>query len=280
MYGTELYSAVRQFVVVEGHSKCRAAQVFGLGRNTVRKMCTHSEPPGILRCKPAGRPRLGPFIEHIDAILLGDMAAPKKQRHTVKWILQRLRTEHGYVGSYAALWTYVKKARGSAGRRSVWGPTREAHVVFVEVVGVIAGVRQKMHLFCMAMPASKAWFIKAYPPECPGAFVDAHRSVFDCFGEVPESVQYCKGKLVDSNVRGDLDLVRAFRELERQFSFRSRIALLDSGSVKWKIEGLIKSGARIYLVPAPVAESYDLLNSELRANCLIRTGKNVRAAEG
>ena len=72
MYSVEVYAAVRQFVFVEGRSRREAARVFGLNRETVAKICRFSVPPGYRREQPAAKPKLGPFIPVIDAILEAD----------------------------------------------------------------------------------------------------------------------------------------------------------------------------------------------------------------
>ena len=97
MYGLDNYAAVRRFVFVEGHSEREASRVFELSRKTVAKMCRFSAPPGYQRTTPAERPRLGPFLGVIDAILEADKQAPAKQRHTEQRIHERLRSEHGYA---------------------------------------------------------------------------------------------------------------------------------------------------------------------------------------
>ena len=68
MYAVETYAAVRQFVFVEGRSKREAARVFGLGRDTVDKMCRFSVPPGYQRETPPARPNLDPFVPIIDGM--------------------------------------------------------------------------------------------------------------------------------------------------------------------------------------------------------------------
>ena len=50
-------------------------------------------PPGYTRRKPVGKPKLGPLLSVIDAILEADRTAPAKQRHTAKRIFERLRDE-------------------------------------------------------------------------------------------------------------------------------------------------------------------------------------------
>ena len=123
MFAVEVYAAVRCFVFVEGKSQREAARVFGLSRDTVAgrrqrpkggNMCRFSLPPGYTRAKPAGKPKLGPLLPVIDAILLEDRRAPVKQRHSAKRIFERLRDEHGYGGGYTVVKDYVRlcRARG------------------------------------------------------------------------------------------------------------------------------------------------------------------------
>jgi len=84
MYSVELYGRVRRAVLVEGRSQRSVAREFGLARVTVRKMLGYSIPPGYRRKEPAKRPKLGPWIGVIDAILEADKTKPGKQRHTAQ----------------------------------------------------------------------------------------------------------------------------------------------------------------------------------------------------
>ena len=111
MFAVEIYAAVRRFVFVEGKSRREAARVFGLSRDTISKMCRYSAPPGYVRSKAPERPKLGPLVPVIDAILESDKTAPLKQRHTAKRIFERLRLEHGYAGGYTVVKDYVRIAR-------------------------------------------------------------------------------------------------------------------------------------------------------------------------
>ena len=65
--------------------------MFGLSRDTIAKMCRFSIPPGYVRTKPPGPPKLGALTAVIDAILEADRTAPVKQQHTAKRIFERLR---------------------------------------------------------------------------------------------------------------------------------------------------------------------------------------------
>jgi transposase len=66
-------------------------------------MCRFSMPPGYVRQRPAEKPKLGPLIPVIEAILEADRTAPVKQRHTAKRIFERLRDEHGFTGGYTVV---------------------------------------------------------------------------------------------------------------------------------------------------------------------------------
>ncbi len=72
MYPVEMYVQVRRACMVEGMSVREASRVFGLHRDTVRKMLAYSVPPGYRREGPPRRPKLEAFTGVIDAILEGD----------------------------------------------------------------------------------------------------------------------------------------------------------------------------------------------------------------
>jgi transposase len=55
-------------------------------------------------------------------------------------------------------------------------------------VGVIGGVRQKIHFFCLNLPQSDACFVKAYPAETREAFLDGQVAAFAFFGGVAVSI--------------------------------------------------------------------------------------------
>ena len=109
MYKVEMYLRVRRACFVEGMSAREAARVYGLHRDTVRKMLKYSVPPGYRRDRPPNRPKLDPYKDVIDQILEMDRGVPKKQHHTAKRIYERLRDEHGFAGKYTIVKDYVRE---------------------------------------------------------------------------------------------------------------------------------------------------------------------------
>ena len=97
MYEVEMYLRLRRACMVEGMSVREASRVFGLHRDTVRKMLEYSVPPGYRRESPPRKPKLEAFTGVIDAILEGDTRVPRKQRHTAKRIFERLLSRVNYI---------------------------------------------------------------------------------------------------------------------------------------------------------------------------------------
>ena len=158
LYGVELYAAVRLAVVEEGLSHREAGRRFGIDRRTVKKMLSYSAPPGYRRSKPVRRPKLEGFTGIIDAILEADRApdVPRKQRHTVHRIFERLRDEHGFTGGYTIVKDYVRSQRQSTREAFIplHHPPGHAQVDFGEAVVEIGGQREKVAFFCLILPHS------------------------------------------------------------------------------------------------------------------------------
>ena len=75
MYKVDVYLRVSRAVMVDGMSMREAARVFGLHRDTVRKMLAYSVPPSYRRQSPPGKPKLEPYTGVIDRILEDDLRA-------------------------------------------------------------------------------------------------------------------------------------------------------------------------------------------------------------
>lgn len=108
-------------------------------------MCRFSLSPGYTRTRPVTKPKLGPLLPAIDAILEADRTGPVKQRHTAKRIFERLHDEQGLEGGYTVAKDYVRiaRARGRETFAPLSHPLGHAQVDFGEAVGVIGGVRCK-----------------------------------------------------------------------------------------------------------------------------------------
>ena len=287
MFAVEIYAAVRRFVFVEGKSRREAARVFGLSRDTIAKMCRYSVPPGYVRSKEPKKPKRGPLVPVIDAILESDKTAPPKQRHTAKRIFERLRIEHGFLGGYTVVKDYVRIARARS--REVFVPLAHppghARVDFGECVGVIGGVQMKLHVFCFDLPRSDPRFIKAYPAETTEAFLDGHVSAFAFFGGVPISILYDNLKIAVAKILGNGKRQRTRDALNATLEERCRARQAEcAGRHEQTIgERLAADRGAFRRLPAEPFEACDKRAAKVSSTALVRYRMNdysVPAAYG
>ena len=280
MYKVDVYLRVRRAVMVEGMSVREASRVFGLHRDTVRKMLAYSVPPGYRRQSPPKRPKLEPFVGVIDRILEADNQVARKQRHTAKRIFERLRDEYGFDGGYTIVKDYVREHRRRTREMFVplSHPPGQAQCDFGEAVVSIGGVEQKAHCFVLDLPHSDGCYVKAYPAETTEAFLDGHVSAFAFLGGVPQSMLYDNTKLAVAKILGDgrRQRTRAFIELQSHYLFDDRFGRPGKGNDKGKVEGLVGYTRRNFLVPIPSFESFDTLNAYLERRCLERMDARLR----
>ena len=274
MYQVDVYLRVRRAVIVDGMSIREVSRVFGMHRDTVRKILAYSVPPGYRRETPPQRPKLEPFTGVIDQILVDDLRRPRKQRHTAQRIFQRLRDEHGFGGQYTIVKDYVREHRRRSQEMFVplSHPPGHAQCDFGEALVIIGGVEQKAHCFVLDLPHSDGCFVKAYPAGTTEAFLDGHVSAFACLGGVPQSILYNNTKLTVARILGDgrRKSTRAFTELQSHYLFDDRFGRPGKGNDKGKVEGMVGYMRRNFLVPVPSFASFDALNAHLERRCLAR----------
>ena len=276
----EIYGRVRRAVRVEGRSQRAVARDFGLSRETVRKMLQYAVPPGYQRQQPIKRPKLGPWVGVIDAILEDDKQRPAKQRHTAKRIFERLKEEHGFTGGYTIVKDYVRSAELHS--REMFIPLThapgEAQADFGEALVVIAGVEQKAHYLAMDLPHSDDCFVVAFPAETTEAFLEGHVRAFAYFGGVPMRILYDNSKIAVARILGgeERQRTRAFSELQSYYLFADKFGRPAKGNDKGKVEGLVGYARRNFMVPIPRVSSWEELNTRLEADSQKRRLRRLR----
>jgi len=276
----ELYGRVRRAVRVEGRSQRAVAKEYGLSRDTVRKMLQYAVPPGYQRQQPIKRPKLGPWLGVIDAILNDDKQRPPKQRHTSKRIFERLKEEHGFTGGYTIVKDYVRTAtlRGREMFVPLVHPAGEAQVDFGEALVVIAGVEQKAHYMVMDLPHSDDCFVAAFPAETTEAFLEGHVRAFAYFGGVPTRILYDNTRIAVAKILGgeERQRTRSFSELQSYYLFADKFGRPAKGNDKGKVEGLVGYARRNFMVPIPRVSSWQELNAHLERQCRKRRERRLR----
>jgi transposase len=243
-------------------------------------MLRYAVPPGYRRKEPAKRPKLGPWLGVIDAILEDDQQHPKKKRHTAKRIFDRLRLEHAYTGGYTIVKDYVRAA--TLRQQEMFVPLRhapgEAQADFGEALVIVGGVEQKAHYLAMDLPHSDDCFVRAFPAETTEAFLEGHVQAFAYFGGVPTTILYDNTKLAVARILGDgtRQKTRAFAELQSHYLFAEKFGRPAKGNDKGKVEGLVGYARRNFMVPIPRVNSWGEFNERLLEQCRERRARRLR----
>lgn len=284
MYRLEIYHRVRRSVFRDGMSEREAARIFGLDRGTVSKMLSFSEPPGYRLTAPRARSRMDAHAAFIDQILISDRDAPKKQRHTVRRIFERLRDERGFEGGYTTVRDYLRPRRQHLKEAFVPLVHSPGHAQadFGEATVVLGGIEQKVRFLVVSLPQSDAFFVKAYHAETAEAFCDGHVEAFAFLGGVPLSILYDNTKLAVAQILGDGTRKRSgmFEALQSHYLFEDRFGRPARGNDKGTVEGMVGFTRRTFMVPIPSAPDIEMLNAMLLERCRERLAAVLRGADG
>jgi transposase len=243
-------------------------------------MLSFSVPPGYRREAPIKRPKLDGFTEIIDAWLAEDQGRNRKQRHTAKRVLERLRDEHGFTGGYTIVKDYIRE-RERRGREMfvpLTHPPGHAQADFGEAAVIIGGIEQKAHFFAFDLPHSDACYVRAYPAATSEAWVDGHVHAFAFFGCVPVSVLYDNDRCLVASILPDGTRKRAklFSGFLSHYLIRDRYGRPGKGNDKGGVEGLVGYARRNFMVPVPRFASWDEFNARLEEQCRKRQADILR----
>lgn len=267
----EQWIEIRRRVLGKEISKRAACKEYGVHWDTLKKILSHSEPPGYQRAQARKKPKIGPLLPIIQQILEDDKQAPKKQRHTAKRIWQRLCKEHGFDGGYTIVKDAVRAFR--EGSQEVFlplsHPPGEAQVDFGFAYVDLAGEREQVALFVMTLPYSDALFCQAFPRECTEAFLEGHKRAFEFFGGVPKRISYDNSKVAVARITGSRTrkVTIEFQRLQSHYLFADHFCLVRRPNEKGHVERLLDFARANYLVPVPQTDSLQTLNRELLARC-------------
>lgn len=272
----ELYAAIRRDL--RGGLSAREVQCnYGVTWRTV-KAASESAWPAPRAAYPDRGSKLEPFKPLIEQMLVADLDAPRKQRHTATRIFSRLVDEHGMTGiSYDTVRAFVARRRPEVRVEHGRGPSeafipqthlpgREGEVDFGEIGVRLRGDLVTCHLFSLRMSYSGKAVHRASATGGQEAFFEGHVHAFEVLGGVPA------GKIRYDNLKAAVAQVIGFSrqrvETDRWIAFRSHFDLdafycqpgLQGAHEKGGVEGDIGRFRRNHLVPVPEVDSFAELN--------------------
>ncbi len=245
----------------------------------------------------AQAPKLDPLKSFIDAMLVADLDAPRKQKHTARRVLARLVDEHGAVDlSYSAVRDYVSRRRpevaAEAGRRVEMAfvpqthlPGGEAEVDFGDVWVELAGELTKCFLFTLRLSYSGKAVHRVFASQGQEAFIEGHLAAFTVLGGVPtDKIRYDNLRSAVSRVL----LGRSRTESDQWVTFRSHFGFdafycrpgIEGAHEKGGVEGEVGRFRRNHLVPVPVVESLAELNARIEAADVADDARRIESRAG
>lgn len=280
----KLWTQVRQYVLVNGHSKREACRKFNLHWDTLKKMLAHPQPPGYTRSKPKSVKKIDRVLPILHRWLEEDGKAPPKQRHTSQQIYRRLVKEHNFDGRLTIVKDAVRAWRKVNAQTFVplKHPPGEAQVDFGEASIYLNGVLTKAALFVMSLPYSDTVFIRAYPRECTESFQDGHVKGFIFFGGVPTRISYDNSRIAVKKFVGPRkrELTDGFLRLQSHYLFEEHFCLVRKANEKGHVENLVGYTRRNFLVPLPSVRSFEELNDHLDRCCDKELNRMLRGKDG
>jgi transposase len=272
----ELFETIRREYEFGVGSIQGVAHKLGVHRRLVREALAGPVPAQRRRPERA-RPVLGPLVEFIDAILLADRKAPRKQRHTAHRIFVRIRHERPECPvAEPTIRRYVRQRKAVLGlltretfvpQAYDWGD--EAQVDWYEAYADLDGERQKCQVFSMRSMASGGAFHRAYLHATQQAFLEAHELAFVYFGGVFRRLRYDNlGSAVKRVLRGSRrEETSRFIAFRSHWRYEAEFCTPGEGHEKGGVEGEVGAFRRNHWVPVPQAWDLDDLNDQVLASC-------------
>lgn len=272
MYGMVDKEYVRKRHYVDGWSIRELSKQLKIARQTVRKLLEDAEIPKYNRGQERTCPVMDPYRAFIENILLEDMKAPIKQRHTSARIFERLTDEYGFTGGESTVRHYVRKLRVPLPEcflKLEANPGEQMQIDFGHAEVNIGGQRVKICLFCMRFKYSSVPFVVAFPTERLEAFLEGHVRGFNYFGGIPKEGMYDNAttQVVKVLAGPDREEHEWFSSLRAHYLFDSQFCRPAHGNEKGTVESLVKYVRSRALVPVPSFASWDECNTHLLRWC-------------
>ena len=275
----ELFENIRKDWRLGEPSIRELAERHKVHRRTVRQALADAVPPPRKVYPVRPRPAIDEWVSVIDAWLIADAVAPRKQRHTARRIWQRLVAEHQATCSEVTVSRYVARRRlelGLANREVSIPQTHlagaEAEVDFGEFYATIAGLVVKCWMFVMRLSHSGKAFHVAFATQAQEAFLEGHVLAFAHFGGVPGRIRYDNLKPAVIRVLKGRDRTESerFTALRSHYGFDSFFCRpgIDGAHEKGGVEGEIGRFRRRHLVPVPTVA------------CLVELNDLIAVADG
>ena len=259
----------------QGMSRAQIARRLHVDRGTVAKYADMED------CSPKPKAdrrygsKIDPYAHLVDGWLEADRLLPRKQRHTIRRVHDRLLAETDYDGEYSTTMRYVHRWREA--NRGV--PDREGYVRLEWAAGSmqvdfgvararIAGEMADVHCLVVSLPYSNMRLCVALPGENAECLCHGLMLVFEHIGGVPPVIVMDNATGAGRrNAKGEVALTGVFSAFVAHYRLEVRFCNPYSGNEKGSVENAVGFLRRNLMVPPMHAESYGQLSRFMLERC-------------
>lgn len=221
--------------------------------------------------EPGSYPVLGDFIPVIDLWLEEDRKVPRKQRHTVWRIYNRLRDECGFTGSYSGVKRYVRKKKyvlkmTNDGYLPLAQPKGCGQVDFGEFLYYdTTGAEKKGYALTVSFPYSNKGYTQTFPSQNQECLLEGMKRIFERIDGVPIRLRFDNMTTAVAQVLKGTErvLTDGFNRFMLHYRFRADFCNPASGNEKGNVENKVGYSRRNAFVPVPIIASFEDFNEHL-----------------
>jgi len=272
----ETIGRIRREHFVKGKGIKEIARDLKLSRNTVRKVLRSDTTSFEYERAVQPQPKLGPWRDELDALLLGNEGKAARERLTLIRIFETLRGL-GYDGSYDAVRRYAKVWRRDRGATTAqayvplsFAPGEAYQFDWSHEIVLLNGATVAVKVAHVRLCHSRMLFVRAYPRETQEMVFDAHDRAFAFFkGTCTRGIYDNMKTAVETIFVGKERLYnRRFQQMCGHYLVEPVACTPASGWEKGQVENQVGLVRERFFTPRLRFKNYEELNAWLLDQCI------------
>ncbi len=283
---------IRKMFFEEGRNISEIARETKHDRKTIRfylkKDDWNDDPP---TAKPeATYPKLDQYKTEINAWLIEDKKAKRKQRHTAKRVFDRLVDKYkgDFCCSYRTVAGYVamkKKeifGKKQVGRLPLEHIPGEAQVDFGSADFYENSTLYSGHYLNLSFPYSNKGYMQLFKGENQECLFEGLKTIFEHIKGVPTRLWFDNASTMVAKVmkNGERSLTSDFIRFMEHYRFDAAFCNTNAGHEKGNVEGKVGYHRRNMLVPIPRFQQLSDFNNDLLNQCELDAVREHYRKEG
>lgn len=276
MLVVETIAKIRRAYFVQKKPIKAICREFNLSRKVVRKVIRSDATEFRYVREKQPQPKIGPWRDHLDALLLANQDRAARERLTLIRIFETLRGL-GYGGSYDAVRRYAgswRKEHGAATTQAFvplsFAPGEAYQFDWSHEIVLINGVTVTVKVAHVRLCHSRMMFVRAYPRETQEMVFDAHNRAFAFFkGACTRGIYDNMKTAVETIFVGkERAYNRRFVQLCGHYLVEPVACTPASGWEKGQVENQVGLVRERFFTPRVRVKNYDELNAWLLDQCI------------